>query len=190
VFLGNDSRALTLRDNIDDGRDLATPPAHASERPEGASVFERYGVVKFDKSFWTLLIEQKPQTPRSNYAVAGLYLYDSQVVDIAAGLPPSARGELEIGDVSSHYLVSGNLNVEIMGRAYAWLDTRTHDSLIEAPTFVATCRKRQGLLVACPEEIASRKEWISPEQMERLAAPLAKNDYGKYLLKLLRDAVA
>jgi glucose-1-phosphate thymidylyltransferase len=196
-FLGNDPCALILGDNIYYGHDLATLLVRASERQEGASVFayhvndpERYGVVEFDKSFRALSIEEKPHTPRSNYAVTGLYFYDPQVVDIAAQLKPSARGELEITDVNSHYLASGDLNVEIMGRGYAWLDTGTHDSLIEAATFIATLQKRQGLVVACPEEIAFRKAWIDAEQLERLAAPLAKNDYGKYLLKLLTDPVA
>jgi glucose-1-phosphate thymidylyltransferase len=196
-FLGDDPCALILGDNIYYGHDLATLLVRASERQEGASVFayhvndpERYGVVEFDKSFRALSIEEKPHTPRSNYAVTGLYFYDPQVVDIAAQLKPSARGELEITDVNSHYLASGDLNVEIMGRGYAWLDTGTHDSLIEAATFIATLQKRQGLVVACPEEIAFRKAWIDAEQLERLAAPLAKNDYGKYLLKLLTDPVA
>ncbi|EIM96484.1 glucose-1-phosphate thymidylyltransferase [Paraburkholderia hospita] len=196
-FLGNDPCALILGDNIYHGHDLAPLLVRASGRAEGASVFayhvndpERYGVVEFDKAFRALSIEEKPQTPRSNYAVTGLYFYDSQVADVAANLRPSARGELEITDVNSHYLARGNLNVEIMGRGYAWLDTGTHDSLIEAATFIATLQKRQGLVVACPEEIAFRQKWISADELERLAVPLAKNDYGKYLLKLLTDPVA
>lgn len=196
-FLGNDPCALILGDNIYHGHDLAPLLMRASGRAEGASVFayhvtdpERYGVVEFDKAFRALSIEEKPQTPRSNYAVTGLYFYDSQVADVAANLRPSARGELEITDVNSHYLARGNLNVEIMGRGYAWLDTGTHDSLIEAATFIATLQKRQGLVVACPEEIAFRQKWISADELERLAVPLAKNDYGKYLLKLLTDPVA
>ncbi|SOE64174.1 Glucose-1-phosphate thymidylyltransferase [Burkholderia sp. YR290] len=196
-FLGNDPCALILGDNIYHGHDLAPLLVRASGRAEGASVFayhvndpERYGVVEFDKAFRALSIEEKPQTPRSNYAVTGLYFYDSQVAEVAANLRPSARGELEITDVNSHYLARGNLNVEIMGRGYAWLDTGTHDSLIEAATFIATLQKRQGLVVACPEEIAFRQKWISADELERLAVPLAKNDYGKYLLKLLTDPVA
>jgi glucose-1-phosphate thymidylyltransferase len=197
AFLNNDPCALVLGDNIYYGHDFATLLSRANEQEEGASVFayhvtdpERYGVVEFDKQFRALSIEEKPATPRSNYAVTGLYFYDSQVSDIAADLRPSARGELEITDVNSHYLVNGNLNVEIMGRGYAWLDTGTHDSLIDAATFIATLQKRQGLVVACPEEIAFRQNWIGAEQLEQLAAPLAKNAYGRYLLKLLSDPIA
>jgi glucose-1-phosphate thymidylyltransferase len=196
-FLDNEPCALVLGDNIYYGHDLAMLLSRASERVEGASVFayhvtdpDRYGVVEFDKEFRALSIEEKPATPRSNYAVTGLYFYDSQVSDIAADLRPSARGELEITDVNSRYLEAGNLNVEIMGRGYAWLDTGTHDSLIDAATFIATLQKRQGLVVACPEEIAFRQNWIGAEQLGRLAAPLAKNGYGKYLLKLLLDPIA
>jgi glucose-1-phosphate thymidylyltransferase len=196
-FLDNDPCALVLGDNIYYGHDLATLLNRANERVQGASVFayhvtdpERYGVVEFDKQFRALSIEEKPATPRSNYAVTGLYFYDSQVSNIAADLRPSARGELEITDVNSHYLANGNLNVEIMGRGYAWLDTGTHDSLIDAATFIATLQKRQGLVVACPEEIAFRQNWIGAEQLEQLAAPLAKNAYGRYLLKLLSDHIA
>jgi glucose-1-phosphate thymidylyltransferase len=151
---------------------------------------ERYGVVEFDKERRALSIEEKPAKPRSPYAVTGLYFYDKQVCDIAADVKPSARGELEITDVNNRYLESGRLNVEIMGRGYAWLDTGTHDSLIEAATFIATLQRRQGLVVACPEEIAFRQNWIGAEQIERLAKPLAKNEYGKYLLKLLLDPSA
>jgi glucose-1-phosphate thymidylyltransferase len=197
AFLDNDPCALVLGDNIYYGHDFATLLSRANEQVEGASVFayhvtdpERYGVVEFDKQFRALSIEEKPAAPRSNYAVTGLYFYDSQVSDIAADLRPSARGELEITDVNSHYLANGNLNVEIMGRGYAWLDTGTHDSLIDAATFIATLQKRQGLVVACPEEIAFRQNWIGAEQLEQLAAPLAKNAYGKYLLKLLSDPIA
>jgi glucose-1-phosphate thymidylyltransferase len=197
AFLDNDPCALVLGDNIYYGHDLATLLNRANERVQGASVFayhvtdpERYGVVEFDKQFRALSIEEKPATPRSNYAVTGLYFYDSQVSNIAADLRPSARGELEITDVNSHYLANGNLNVEIMGRGYAWLDTGTHDSLIDAATFIATLQKRQGLVVACPEEIAFRQNWIGAEQLEQLAAPLAKNGYGTYLLKLLSDPIA
>jgi glucose-1-phosphate thymidylyltransferase len=197
AFLDNDPCALVLGDNIYYGHDLATLLNRANERVQGASVFayhvtdpERYGVVEFDKQFRALSIEEKPATPRSNYAVTGLYFYDSQVSNIAADLRPSARGELEITDVNSHYLANGNLNVEIMGRGYAWLDTGTHDSLIDAATFIATLQKRQGLVVACPEEIAFRQNWIGAEQLEQLAAPLAKNGYGRYLLKLLSDPIA
>jgi glucose-1-phosphate thymidylyltransferase len=197
AFLNSDPCALVLGDNIYYGHDFATLLSRANEQEEGASVFayhvtdpERYGVVEFDKQFRALSIEEKPATPRSNYAVTGLYFYDSQVSDIAADLRPSARGELEITDVNSHYLVNGNLNVEIMGRGYAWLDTGTHDSLIDAATFIATLQKRQGLVVACPEEIAFRQNWIGAEQLEQLAAPLAKNAYGRYLLKLLSDPIA
>jgi glucose-1-phosphate thymidylyltransferase len=175
AFLDNDPCALVLGDNIYYGHDLATLLNRANERVQGASVFayhvtdpERYGVVEFDKQFRALSIEEKPATPRSNYAVTGLYFYDSQVSNIAADLRPSARGELEITDVNSHYLANGNLNVEIMGRGYAWLDTGTHDSLIDAATFIATLQKRQGLVVACPEEIAFRQNWIGAEQLEQL----------------------
>jgi glucose-1-phosphate thymidylyltransferase len=151
---------------------------------------ERYGVVEFDKQFRALSIEEKPAKPRSNYAVTGLYFYDKQVCDIAADIKPSPRGELEITDVNSRYLANGALNVEIMGRGYAWLDTGTHDSLIEAATFIATLQKRQGLVVACPEEVAFRRQWISPEQLEKLATPLLKNAYGQYLHNLLSDPLA
>ncbi|MFL9886074.1 glucose-1-phosphate thymidylyltransferase RfbA [Paraburkholderia agricolaris] len=196
-FVGNDPSALILGDNIFYGHDLATQLGHANHRTDGATVFayhvqdpERYGVVEFDKNFRALSIEEKPLTPRSNYAVTGLYFYDRDVCDIAADIKPSARGELEITDVNSTYLKSGRLSVELMGRGYAWLDTGTHDSLIDAATFIATLQKRQGLVVACPEEVAFRQRWIGAEQVERLARPLAKNAYGKYLLKLVSDPLA
>ncbi|WP_433704324.1 glucose-1-phosphate thymidylyltransferase RfbA [Paraburkholderia sacchari] len=196
-FVGNDPSALILGDNIFYGHDLAKQLERADTQDTGATVFayhvhdpERYGVVEFDKGFRALSIEEKPAQPRSNYAVTGLYFYDNRVCDIAADIKPSPRGELEITDVNSRYLRDGALNVEIMGRGYAWLDTGTHDSLIEAATFIATLQKRQGLVVACPEEIAYRRQWIDAEQVQRLAAPLAKNAYGKYLLNILTDHVA
>ncbi|WP_296657647.1 glucose-1-phosphate thymidylyltransferase RfbA [Paraburkholderia sp.] len=196
-FVGNDTSALILGDNIFYGHDLAKSLERANGQKDGATVFayhvhdpERYGVVEFDKQFRALSIEEKPAKPRSNYAVTGLYFYDKQVCDIAADIKPSPRGELEITDVNSRYLANGALNVEIMGRGYAWLDTGTHDSLIEAATFIATLQKRQGLVVACPEEIAFRQRWISPGQLETLAAPLLKNAYGRYLQNLLSDPLA
>ncbi|CAD6540553.1 Glucose-1-phosphate thymidylyltransferase [Paraburkholderia kirstenboschensis] len=196
-FVGNEPSALILGDNIFYGHDLARQLGQANERTEGATVFayhvqdpERYGVVEFDKMFRALSIDEKPLVPRSNYAVTGLYFYDRDVCDIAAEIKPSARGELEITDVNSIYLSAGKLSVEVMGRGYAWLDTGTHDSLIDAATFIATLQKRQGLVVACPEEVAFRQRWIGAEQVERLAGPLAKNAYGKYLLKLVSDPLA
>ncbi|WP_321912964.1 glucose-1-phosphate thymidylyltransferase RfbA [Paraburkholderia sp. J11-2] len=196
-FVGNDPSALILGDNIFYGHDLAKQLERADAQDAGATVFayhvqdpERYGVVEFDKGFRALSIEEKPVEPRSNYAVTGLYFYDQRVCDIAADIKPSPRGELEITDVNSRYLSDGALNVEIMGRGYAWLDTGTHDSLIEAATFIATLQKRQGLVVACPEEIAYRRSWIDGEQLQALAKPLAKNGYGKYLLNILTDQVA
>ncbi|OJA26962.1 glucose-1-phosphate thymidylyltransferase RfbA [Burkholderia ubonensis] len=196
-FVGNDPSTLILGDNIFYGHDLAKQLERASANESGATVFayhvhdpERYGVVEFDRSFRALSIEEKPVKPRSHYAVTGLYFYDNQVCDIAADIKPSARGELEITDVNSRYLTAGQLDVEIMGRGYAWLDTGTHDSLIEAATFIATLQKRQGLVVACPEEIAYRKRWISGEQLLTLAQPLAKNGYGQYLKNILEDQVA
>jgi glucose-1-phosphate thymidylyltransferase len=195
-FVGNDPSALILGDNIFYGHDLAAQLERANAKPSGATVFayhvqdpERYGVVEFDADFQALSIEEKPLKPRSNYAVTGLYFYDNRVCDIAAQIKPSARGELEITDVNLHYLRDGALDVEIMGRGFAWLDTGTHDSLIEAATFIATLQKRQGLMVACPEEIAFRRSWIGAEQLQQLAAPLAKNSYGKYLLNLLSSQV-
>jgi glucose-1-phosphate thymidylyltransferase len=196
-FVGNDPSALILGDNIFYGHDLAKQLERANEKEDGATVFayhvhdpERYGVVEFDRQFRALSIEEKPAKPRSNYAVTGLYFYDRQVCDIAADIRPSPRGELEITDVNSRYLTNAALNVEIMGRGYAWLDTGTHDSLIEAATFIATLQKRQGLVVACPEEIAYRQAWIDAEQLLTLARPLAKNAYGQYLQNILTDQVA
>ncbi|CAB3780868.1 glucose-1-phosphate thymidylyltransferase RfbA [Pararobbsia alpina] len=193
-FLGNDPAALILGDNIFYGHDLPSKLHRANTTYEGATVFayhvldpERYGVVEFDKAFRALSIEEKPARPRSNYAVTGLYFYDNTVCDMAAGLKPSARGELEITDLNSLYLEQGRLNVEIMGRGFAWLDTGTHDSLIEAGSFIATLQKRQGLVVSCPEEIAYRSGWIDAAQLQQLAAPLAKNAYGRYLQNLLLD---
>jgi glucose-1-phosphate thymidylyltransferase len=184
---------LVLGDNIYYGHDLVKLLASAHARTAGASVFayhvndpERYGVVAFDDAFRAVSIEEKPQQPKSNYAVTGLYFYDQQVCDIAADIQPSARGELEITDVNKRYLELGQLNVEIMGRGYAWLDTGTHDSLLEAAGFIATLQKRQGLMVACPEEIAFAQKWITATDVQKLAAPLAKNGYGRYLLSLLK----
>ena len=192
-FVGNDPSALVLGDNIFYGHDLVKLLVNANERQSGASVFahhvndpERYGVVDFDEQKKALSIEEKPKAPKSNYAVTGLYFYDRQVCDIAADLQPSARGELEITDVNQRYLELGQLNVEIMGRGYAWLDTGTHDSLLEAAGFIATLQKRQGLMVACPEEIAFHQKWIDAAAVQKLAAPLAKNGYGQYLLNLLK----
>ena len=192
-FVGHDPSALVLGDNIFYGHDLAKLLANANDRTRGASVFayhvldpERYGVVDFDGQKKALSIEEKPKAPKSNYAVTGLYFYDSQVCDIAADIQPSPRGELEITDVNKRYLEMGQLNVEIMGRGYAWLDTGTHDSLLEAAGFIATLQKRQGLMVACPEEIALGQQWIGAADVQNLAAPLAKNGYGQYLLNLLK----
>ena len=191
---GNDS-ALILGDNIFYGHDLVRKLANADRVTQGATVFayhvpdpERYGVVAFDASGRALDIEEKPLQPKSNYAVTGLYFYDSAVCDIAADIKPSARGELEITDVNQRYLTAGALNVEMMGRGYAWLDTGTHDSLLEASSFIATLQRRQGLQVSCPEEIAYLNKWISREHLCKLAAPLAKTNYGKYLLDLAQRA--
>jgi glucose-1-phosphate thymidylyltransferase len=193
-FVGGAPSALVLGDNIFYGHDFARLLANADARRSGASVFayhvndpERYGVVEFDAQRRARSIEEKPKQPKSNYAVTGLYFYDGQVCDIAASIQPSARGELEITDVNARYLAQGQLEVEIMGRGYAWLDTGTHDSLLEASQFIATLEKRQGLKVACLEEIAYRQGWISAEQLERLAAPMLKNGYGQYLLKVLHE---
>jgi len=195
-FVGQGPSALVLGDNIFYGHDLAQQLAAADTRGAGSTVFayhvhdpERYGVVEFDAHRKALSIEEKPKAPKSNYAVTGLYFYDEQVCDIAARIKPSARGELEITEVNAQYLRQGQLNVEIMGRGYAWLDTGTHDSLLEAGQFIATLEKRQGLKVACPEEIAYRAGWIDAAQMEALAAPMLKNSYGQYLMQLLREKV-
>ncbi|MDR3368592.1 glucose-1-phosphate thymidylyltransferase RfbA [Rhodoferax sp.] len=192
-FVGHHPSALVLGDNIFYGHDLVKQLTHADERQTGASVFayhvtdpERYGVVAFDDKMHAISIEEKPKQPQSNYAVTGLYFYDNQVCDIAASIKPSARGELEITDVNRVYLAQNQLNVEIMGRGYAWLDTGTHDSLLEAASFIATLQKRQGLQVACPEEIAFAQTWIDAAQIQKLAAPLAKNGYGQYLLNLIK----
>ena len=196
AFIGNDLSALVLGDNIYHGHDFQNLLSSAMAREQGGSVFayhvqdpERYGVVEFDGQGKAISLEEKPLQPKSNYAVTGLYFYDRQVVDIAKSIKPSPRGELEITDLNRIYLEQGNLSVEIMGRGYAWLDTGTHESLLEASQFIATLENRQGLKVACPEEIAFRQRWISAEQLETLAAPLAKNGYGKYLKRLLVETV-
>ncbi|MEX8504877.1 glucose-1-phosphate thymidylyltransferase RfbA [Leptothrix ochracea] len=195
-FVGGSPSALVLGDNIYHGHDLPRILRHATHRTSGASVFayhvtdpERYGVVEFDADKRALSIEEKPKAPKSNYAVTGLYFYDEQVCDIAASIQPSPRGELEITEVNATYLRQNQLNVEIMGRGYAWLDTGTHDSLLEAGQFIATLEKRQGLKVACLEEIAFRQGWIDAEQLARLAQPLLKNGYGQYLMKVLHDTI-
>jgi glucose-1-phosphate thymidylyltransferase len=193
-FIGAAPSALILGDNIFYGHDLHTQLEHAMKRQEGATVFayhvqdpERYGVAEFDHSGKVLSLEEKPAQPKSSYAVTGLYFYDHQVVDLAKSLKPSPRGEIEITDLNLMYLEQGKLSVEIMGRGYAWLDTGTHESLLEAGHFIATLEKRQGLKVACPEEIAWRQRWIDDARLERLAQPLAKNGYGQYLLRLLKE---
>jgi glucose-1-phosphate thymidylyltransferase len=193
-FVGDHPSALVLGDNIFYGHELVEQLQRANEQLSGATVFayhvndpERYGVVEFDKDYKALSIEEKPQKPRSSYAVTGLYFYDHQVCDIAASIKPSARGELEITDVNQAYLNNNALNVEIMGRGYAWLDTGTHDSLLDAAGFIATLQKRQGLMVACPEEIAYRQGWISAEVVEKVASQLSKNSYGQYLTKMLHE---
>ena len=192
-FVDGRPSALVLGDNIFYGHDLQGLLGGAGARNAGASVFayhvhdpERYGVVAFDEHRRALSIEEKPAAPKSNYAVTGLYFYDAQVCEIAAGIKPSARGELEITDVNARYLMQGQLNVEIMGRGYAWLDTGTHDSLLEAGQFIATLEKRQGLKVACPEEIAYRSGWINAAQLHALAQPMLKNGYGHYLMQVLK----
>ena len=193
-FVGNNPSALVLGDNIFYGHELVGQLNSANDRNNGASIFayhvtdpERYGVVEFDKDYKALSIEEKPVKPRSNYAVTGLYFYDNQVCDIAAVIKPSARGELEITDVNRAYLKQKELNVEIMGRGFAWLDTGTHDSLLDAAGFIATLQKRQGLMVACPEEIAYRQGWISAEAVQKVADQLKKNSYGQYLNKILLE---
>jgi glucose-1-phosphate thymidylyltransferase len=195
-FVGNHPSALVLGDNIFYGHELVNQLHSANEQTSGATVFayhvndpERYGVVEFDDSFKALSIEEKPLKPKSSYAVTGLYFYDQQVCDIAAAIKPSPRGELEITDVNRKYLELGQLQVEIMGRGYAWLDTGTHDSLLDAAGFIATLQKRQGLMVACPEEIAYRQGWINAEHVLKLATPLKKNAYGQYLEKMLTERI-
>ncbi|UFS55904.1 glucose-1-phosphate thymidylyltransferase RfbA [Comamonadaceae bacterium M7527] len=192
-FVGNGPSALVLGDNIFYGHDLEPQLKRANASDTGATVFayhvqdpQRYGVVEFDAQRKALSIEEKPLKPKSNYAVTGLYFYDNQVLDMARDLKPSSRGELEITDINRLYLKQAQLNVENMGRGYAWLDTGTHDSLLEASQFIATLQKRQGLMVACPEEIAWRAGWISSDSLAQLAAPLAKNGYGMYLNNLLK----
>lgn len=195
-FVNGQPSALVLGDNIFYGHDLQGLLLNATNRPGGATVFayhvhdpERYGVVAFDEHKRALSIEEKPKVPKSNYAVTGLYFFDAQVSDVAASINPSARGELEITDVNAWYLQRGQLNVEIMGRGYAWLDTGTHDSLLEAGQFIATLEKRQGLKVACPEEIAFRAGWIGREKLEALARPMLKNGYGQYLMQIAQGQV-
>jgi len=193
-FIGDDSSALILGDNIFYGQGFSRQMQSAAELKQGATVFaypvenpERYGVVEFDRQGRAISLEEKPQKPKSRYAVTGLYFYDNDVVHIAASLKPSARGELEITDLNRRYLEAGKLNVEMMSRGMAWLDTGTHDSLLEAALFVHTIEKRQGLNIACPEEIAYRQGFITAEQLEQLAQPILKSGYGQYLLGLLRE---
>jgi glucose-1-phosphate thymidylyltransferase len=193
-FVGNNPSALVLGDNIFYGHELVDQLNSANDRTIGATIFayhvndpERYGVVEFDKDYKALSIEEKPTNPRSNYAVTGLYFYDNQVCDIASSIKPSARGELEITDINRVYLEKNELSVEILGRGFAWLDTGTHDSLLDAAGFIATLQKRQGLMVACPEEIAYRQGWIDAETVLRVANTLSKNSYGQYLKKILNE---
>ena len=195
-FLGDSPSALVLGDNIFYGHDFHELLENAMLRSEGASVFayhvhdpERYGVAEFDAQGKVLSLEEKPVSPKSSYAVTGLYFYDSQVVELARRLKPSARGEYEITDLNRLYLEQGQLHVEIMGRGYAWLDTGTHESLLEASQFISTLERRQGLKIACPEEIDWRSQWIDSEKLARLAQPLSKNGYGQYLLRLLEEKV-
>jgi len=193
-FINNHPSALVLGDNIFYGHELVANLESADERASGATVFayhvtdpERYGVVEFDKNHKAISIQEKPSQPRSNYAVTGLYFYDNQVCDIASSIKPSARGELEITDLNRIYLEKDQLSVEIMGRGFAWLDTGTHDSLLDAAGFIATLQKRQGLMVACPEEIAYRQGWIGAEEVQKVASQLSKNSYGQYLIKILNE---
>jgi glucose-1-phosphate thymidylyltransferase len=195
-FIGNDLSALILGDNIFYGHDFNELLSNAMKRDDGATVFayhvhdpERYGVAEFDKTNKVLSLEEKPKTPKSNYAVTGLYFYDKDVVAMAKSLKPSARGELEITDLNRLYLDQQKLNAEIIGRGFAWLDTGTHDSLLEASHFIATLENRQGLKVSCPEEIAYRRGWINASQLEKLAAPLSKNGYGQYLQRILKEKI-
>ena len=195
-FIGNDLSALVLGDNIFYGHDFHHLLNNAMVRTRGGSIFayhvhdpERYGVAEFDPTGKVLSIEEKPVHPKSNYAVTGLYFYDEQVVELAASLKPSSRGELEITDLNRLYLERGMLHLEIMGRGYAWLDTGTHETLLDASQFIATLENRQGLKVACPEEIAYRQKWIDAKQLESLAEPLARNGYGQYLLRVLKETV-
>jgi glucose-1-phosphate thymidylyltransferase len=196
TFIGNDLSALVLGDNIFYGHDFNELLGNAMVRSDGATVFayhvqdpERYGVAEFDKYNKVLSLEEKPMNPKSNYAVTGLYFYDKDVVAMAKSLKPSARGEIEITDLNRLYLDKQKLNVEIMGRGYAWLDTGTHDSLLEASQFIATLENRQGLKVSCPEEIAYRRGWINASQLEKLAAPLSRNAYGQYLQRILKEKI-
>lgn len=195
-FVGNGDSALVLGDNIFYGHEFANDLVAAGQREDGATVFayhvhdpERYGVVEFDAAGQAISLEEKPREPKSNYAVTGLYFYDNQVIDIARHLKPSARGELEITDVNRIYLERRQLNVQVMGRGHAWLDTGTHESLLDASQFIATIEKRQGLKIACPEEIAYRKGWVDVVQLERLAQPMLKNPYGQYLASVLKERV-
>lgn len=195
-FLNQSPSALILGDNIFYGHDFNLLLNHASQRTTGATVFayhvqdpERYGVAEFDADNRVISIEEKPLHPKSNYAVTGLYFYDAQVVEIAKSLKPSARGELEITDINQSYLKQNQLTIEVMGRGYAWLDTGTHDALMEAGKFISTIESRQGLKISCPEEIAFRQGWIDGEQLLKLASPLSKNSYGVYLLRILKERV-
>jgi len=196
TFIGNDLSALVLGDNIFYGHDFNELLLNAMKRDDSATVFayqvndpERYGVAEFNKNNKVLSLEEKPKNPKSKYAVTGLYFYDNNVVSMAKSLKPSARGELEITDLNRLYLEKDKLNVEIMGRGYAWLDTGTHDSLLEASQFIATLENRQGLKVSCPEEISYRRGWINASQLEKLAAPLSKNTYGHYLQRILKEKI-
>ena len=195
-FIGQNPSALVLGDNIFYGHELVNQLQRADSQTTGATVFayhvqdpERYGVVEFDAQLKAISIAEKPLKPRSNYAITGLYFYDSQVCEIAAGIKPSARGELEITDVNRHYLEAGQLSVEIMGRGFAWLDTGTHDSLLDAAGFIATLQKRQGLMVACPEEIAYRQGWITEAMVEKIANQMIKSGYGQYLQRILQEKI-